>query len=105
MTDPDRAREALAGLAAGEFATPADAERRDDGRPTDDYRAVVERAAAATADLSAAAAFAEEVGLDELERAVQRAEREVSDVAGDGRRALAAFERYREAAGDERGEV
>ncbi|WP_276270870.1 hypothetical protein [Haloarcula litorea] len=115
MTDPDRARAALAGLATGEFATQAEpeppsgaADRPTDAQPTGgqstgDYRAVVERAAAATEELSAAAAFVEEVGLDDLERAVERAEREVSGVAADGRRALDAFRRYREVAG-ERGE-
>jgi len=63
-----------------------------------EYRRVIERAVAATDDIEAAAAFVESVGLDGLERAVERAEREVSGLAADGREALATFERYRTAA-------
>ncbi|MFC6756089.1 MULTISPECIES: hypothetical protein [Haloarcula] len=63
-----------------------------------DYRAVIERAVDATGDIEAAAAFVESVGLGGLERAVERAEYEVSGLAADGREALATFERFRAAA-------
>jgi len=63
-----------------------------------DYRAVIERARAATEDIEAAAAFVGEVGLDRLEEAVAQAELEVSGLAEDGRAALETFERFRAAA-------
>lgn len=62
------------------------------------YRAVIQRAVAATEDVEAAADFVESVGLDGLERAVERAEREVSGLAKEGREALTTFERFRVAA-------
>lgn len=61
-----------------------------------DARAVVDRAAAAVDDLDAAVAFVEDVGLDELERAVEAADDPA--VRARGERALAAFRRFRAAA-------
>ncbi|WP_262175708.1 hypothetical protein [Haloarcula laminariae] len=102
MTGSERAKAALAALADGETrsAAPAvgDAETDDEHRAPADYRSVIERATAATEDVDAAAAFVESVGLERLERAVERAERGVSGLADDGREALAAFERFRVAA-------
>ncbi|WP_424000024.1 hypothetical protein ACOZ4I_12545 [Haloarcula salina] len=119
MVDGDAVKAALAALASGE-ADSADefggnglarTQRHEDGSERlpsgvcgDDYRAVIERASAVTADLDAAAAFAEEVGVDTLDAAVRQAEREVSALAADGRAALRAFRRYRHAARDGDGE-
>jgi hypothetical protein len=75
--DPDAVKRALARLAAG-----------DDRRVR-----TVARAVAAVDDLSAAAAFAESGGVERL-RAVLA---EVSEPDPAGRRALGAFERYRNA--------
>ncbi|MDS0277387.1 hypothetical protein NDI85_06250 [Halomicroarcula sp. S1AR25-4] len=116
MTESDQVKAALAALADGEAR---DASRMTDGSadpelPTEtsperwgraDYRTVIERASRATDDVDAAASFVETVGVDTLERAVERAEHEVSGLAEEGRTALAAFERFRAAAdGDGRGE-
>jgi hypothetical protein len=60
-----------------------------------DYRTVIERAQVATEDIEAAAEFVESVGIDRLEEAVAQAEQEVSELAADGRAALATFERFR----------
>jgi len=125
MTESEQAKAALAALANGECERSAEApsERREraatrarddpfewgaDGTASQtaaeradavgDYRAVIERAVEATEDVEAAAAFAESVGRDRLEAAVERAEREVSELAGDGREALETFERFRAAA-------
>jgi hypothetical protein len=105
MTDSERAKEALAALADGETGsddTSPTAERASTGPRAGaggaDYRAVIERATEATRDIEAAAEFVETVGLDRLETAVERAEREVSERASEGRAALATFERFRVAA-------
>lgn len=106
MTESEQVKAALAALADGETCNspPAETDVRTAGEqsePTESvtsYRAVIERAVAATEDLDAAAAFVESVGLDRLETAVGRAEREVSGLAADGREALATFERFRVAA-------
>ena len=102
MTETERAKAALAALADGETrgATmePSDGQVTDEQPKPADYRAVIERAVTATEDVDAAATFVESVGLDGLERAVERAEREVSGLADDGRAALATFEAYRAAA-------
>lgn len=58
-----------------------------------DGRTVIERAAAAVDDLDAAAAFVEQVGLEELERAIEAAED--SELRARGERALSAFRRFR----------
>lgn len=103
MTETERAKAALAALADGETRRAprkaSDGQAADEQPQPTDYRAVIERAVAATEDVDAAAAFVESVGLDGLERAVERAEREVSGLADDGREALATFEAYRVAAG------
>ena len=106
VTDSKQVKSALAALADGEAraSSPAERDARTAGErpeatgPATDYRTVIERAVAATDDLDAAASFVESVGLDGLERAVERAEREVSGLAADGREALATFERFRVAA-------
>ncbi|WP_324663115.1 hypothetical protein [Haloarcula sediminis] len=103
MTETEQVKAALAALADGETRrSPPEASGgqavKDRPEPTD-YRVVIERAVTATEDVDAAAAFVESVGLDRLERAVKRAEREVSGLADDGREALATFEEYRVAAG------
>ncbi len=61
----------------------------------------IARAEAAMTDLDDAAAFVETVGLAELERAVERAERADDPCADDGRRALAAYRNLRAAAAGE----
>ncbi|MBX0293476.1 hypothetical protein [Haloarcula nitratireducens] len=114
MTDDEQVRAALAALAGGEGETAAESDAGDrrslvratsereaganDGDESEDYRAVIERAATATKDVEAAAQFVEDVGLAALESAVERAEREVSELATEGRAALAAFERFRSVA-------
>jgi len=106
VTDSEQVKAALAALADDKARTSSQVEtdaRRADERPVasgsaTDYRAVIERAVTATDDLDAAASFVKSVGLDGLERAVERAEREVSGLAEDGREALATFERFRVAA-------
>ncbi|MBV0901478.1 hypothetical protein [Haloarcula salina] len=115
MVDSEDVRAALAALASGEAEsadgfgeielarTPNQGDAPERPRPEsgpNDYRAIIERASAAVEDLDAAAAFAEEVGVDALDAAVRQAEREVSALAGDGRAARAAFRRYRHAARD-----
>jgi len=95
VTDRDAVAAALTEL--------ADERDGNDGlRSTDagdgDYRRIIERAAAATDDIEAAARFRTEVGLDRLRDAVERADREVSGCAETGREALAAFEAFRAAA-------
>lgn len=64
-----------------------------------DAEAVVDRAAAAVDDLDAAVAFVEDVGVDELERAVESADD--PDVRVRGKRALSAFRQFRAAAAGE----
>lgn len=96
MTD-DQVKAALAALADGTDSTAP--ERSED--EFEDYRATIRRAVEAQNDLEAAAAFVEAEGLCELERAVERAEREVSGLAADGRDALAAFRAFRTAADGE----
>ena len=121
MADSDQAKAALAALADGESghgegAGTGEPHRHDRGESRDghagalastapergeagaSYRAVIERAVAATEDLDAAAEFVDTVGMDRLEAAVKTAEHEVSGLAGDGREALATFERFRAAA-------
>ncbi|WP_254273716.1 hypothetical protein [Haloarcula marina] len=109
MSDSDEVKAALRALADGEESTPGDAAwgetdpvpapRSEPAGEAGDYRAVIDRAIRATEDVEAAAAFVDSVGLDSLERAVERAEREVSGRAREGRDALAAFQRFRAAAG------
>lgn len=62
----------------------------------DDPEAVVDRAVAAVDDLDAAAAFVEDVGVDELARAVESTDDPA--VRHRGERALSAFRRFRAAA-------
>ncbi|MDQ2073100.1 hypothetical protein ACODNH_06475 [Haloarcula sp. NS06] len=63
-----------------------------------DYRTVIERATRATDDLDDAVAFVETFGVGRLGAAVAQAEHEVSGLADEGRAALRAFRRYRDAA-------
>ncbi|WP_135302169.1 hypothetical protein [Haloarcula amylovorans] len=112
MTDDEQVKAALSALADGESATAPESsvgDRCSFGRATsereasaasgsEDYHAVVERAATATTDVEAAAQFVEDVGLDALESAVEQAEREVSELATEGRAALTAFERFQSVA-------
>jgi hypothetical protein len=108
MADSEQVKAALAALAAGETRESTLAAETGNscvgptttapsGQPAD-YRAVIERAVAATDDLDAAADFVDSVGLDRLDSAVRSAEREVSGLADDGREALATYERFRIAA-------
>jgi len=114
MADSKQVKEALAALADGDTVRddrePAAAESVNKSSTRDrprhkagpdqasEYRTVIERAANATDDIEAAAAFVEGVGIGTLEIAVADAERELSGLAEDGREALAAFERFRAAA-------
>ncbi|WP_336336947.1 hypothetical protein [Haloarcula brevis] len=109
MADSDQVKAALAALADGEGddGTTAVAERNGGGAnraTTDgtgdeaDYRAVIQQASDATDDLDAAVAFLDTFGVDRLEAAVAQAEHEVSGLADEGRAALRAFQRYRDAA-------
>lgn len=104
MTDNERVKAALAALADGASTPETEPEGTADSlsrTATAGYRTVIREAVAATDDLDAAAEFVETVGIDELERAVERAETEVSGLAADGRDALAAFEAFREAVGED----
>ncbi|KAA9406375.1 hypothetical protein JZX76_09210 [Haloarcula hispanica] len=115
MADSDQVKAALAALADGE------GDNSDDGGGTmgiadgegdcsagrigthdtggnADYRTVIERATQATDDLDEAVAFVETFGVGRLEAAVAQAEHEVSGLADEGRAALRAFRRYRDAA-------
>jgi hypothetical protein len=101
MTDSDRAKAALAALADGdtdEEPSPVTDQPPPAAGDNADYRRVIERASRATEDVDAAAEFVEAVGLERLEAAVERADREVSALADEGRDALATFERFRVAA-------
>ncbi|WP_193569343.1 MULTISPECIES: hypothetical protein [Halostella] len=82
MVDVPTAKRALAALAHGDSAR---------------HREVIDRADAAVDDVERAAAFADEVGLDRLRRAADEARD--PETRRRGRRALAAFERYRRVAG------
>jgi hypothetical protein len=62
------------------------------------YREIITRAQAAVDDIDLAAAFVDEIGINELETAVQQAEHEVSSLTEDGQDALAAFREFRAAA-------
>jgi len=96
MSD-DAVRRALANLArsTGSGSETIDASTINDQSGT--YHETIERACVAVEDLDTAAAFVEDDGVDELERAVERAEQSVSACAEDGRRALAAFREFRDA--------
>lgn len=82
MTEPERAKRALRDLAdAGEDLR---------------WREHVDRASDAIDDLEAAAAYLDEVGLDSLQRAIERADRNGDDDRRDrGRAALERFEEFR----------
>jgi hypothetical protein len=104
VTD-EQVKAALAALADGtanadETATSTATDHCESG--PGDYRATIRRAVEAQDDLEAAASFVESVGVRELERAVERAEREVSGLAAEGRDALAAFRAFRAAADSDR---
>lgn len=64
-----------------------------------DEGAVIDRANAAVDDVDAAVAFVEDVGLDDLERAVQAADDPTRRARGE--RALGEFRRFRRAAAGE----
>jgi len=106
VTDSDQVKAALAALAAGDGDAsvtdePASARTGSGAVVSDEhaeYRQIIDRATAATDDIEAAAEFVDSTGLDQLREAVNRAEREVSGLATEGRAALDAFERYRLAA-------
>lgn len=85
MVDVPAAKRALAALA-----------HRDSGG----HREVIDRADDAVDDVAVAAAFVETVGLDRLRRAVEEARD--PETRRRGRRALAAFERYRRVARGDR---
>ncbi|MCQ4332603.1 hypothetical protein KM295_03680 [Natronomonas sp. F2-12] len=76
--DPDGVKSSLRRLAGP-----------DEGR-------IIERASAALDDVEAAATFVEEIGLAELEAAIEATDD--PDLAARGRRALDAFRRFRRAA-------
>ena len=114
MADSDQVKAALTALAAGEVDNDDGGEAtratdREDGCSTGrigtrdtggdaDYRTVIERATEATDDLGEAVTFVETFGVGRLETAVTQAEHEVSGLADEGRAALRAFRRYRDAA-------
>ncbi|EMA33737.1 hypothetical protein [Haloarcula japonica] len=115
MPDSDQVKAALTALVDGEVDS-EDGDRaarvagRDDstagrrvieerGDDADDYRTVIERATQAIDDLDEAVAFVETFGVGRLEAAVAQADHEVSGLADEGRAALRAFRRYRDAAG------
>jgi hypothetical protein len=112
MADSDQVKAALTALADGEAESDNGETNRGIGRdhnsgswgPGDepdgdgDYRTVIERAAQATDDLDGAVDFVETFGVGRLETAVAQAEHEVSGLADEGRTALRAFRRYRDAA-------
>ena len=101
MSD-DAIRRALRRLAEGNGTERRDDERRTPSPERSSYRTTIARATDALGDVEAAAQFVEDVGLDELERAVECAERSVSTCAADGRRALRAYRTYEAvAAGDQ----
>lgn len=94
----DAVRQALATLArtASSENESAGTTARTDDHAT--FRETIERATVAIEDVDDAAAFVTDVGVDELERAVERADQSVSACADDGRRALDAFRAFRDAA-------
>lgn len=106
VTDSDQVKAALAALAEGRESDTDGATAKDGatatatptGAENDDYRRIIDRAAAATDDVELAAEFVESTGVERLREAVERAEQEVSGRATAGREALDAFERYRLAA-------
>lgn len=111
MTESDQVKAALAALATGEERDPAPEQSSDSPtkrtmanlteRPAE-YRRVIDRASTATDDIELAAEFVESTGLERLHEAVERAEREVSGAAAEGREAIEAFERFRLAAKGQR---
>ena len=108
MTESDQVKAALAALAEGDGREhgPAPSSERTTQRTMADrsaeYRRIIGRASVATDDIELAAAFVDETGLERLHAAVERAEREVSGAAAEGREALEAFERFRLAAKEQR---
>ena len=114
MADSDQVKAALTALADGKGDSDDGSEStraadREDGSSAGytgthetggdaDYRTVIERATRATDDLDDAVAFVETSGVGRLEAAVAQAEHEVSGLADEGRAALRAFRRYRDAA-------
>jgi len=90
VADPDEVKRALAALAA---------DRPPTGDLTHNPAPCIRRAHHAVEDVSDAARFLDEVGLDALERAVVRAHsRGDRRLARRGQRALDSFERFRQAA-------
>lgn len=72
---------------------------------THPYVAVIDEADAARTDLRRAAEFVDAVGLDQLDEAVAAADRDGDEATADrGREALAAYRRFREAAGNGNGD-
>lgn len=107
MTESDQVKAALAALAEGEgresaveqsSESPAKRTLSEIAECPAEYRRIIDRASAATEDIELAAEFLDSNGLERLHDAVDRAEREVSGVATEGRDALEAFERFRLAA-------
>ncbi len=94
MPDHESVKRALARLAARPTGAGNRTAARLGADSTEEYRSVIDRASAAVQELSAAAAFAESVGLDRLDAAIDAAE-----TAGDhaaarrGRAALSTFRR------------
>ena len=97
MSDDDVVRRVLARLARGDDTREmvGSAPPEETKPPFDE---TIERAVDATGDVEAAARFVETVGLDELQRAVDEADRSVSASAADGRRALGTLRDLRNAA-------
>lgn len=96
MSD-DAIRRALARLARSSGSAPGVDDLTSTGERRT-FRETIDRATTATGDLDAAAAFVDEVGVEELERAVERADQSVSGYASDGREALRAFREFRDVA-------
>lgn len=96
----DRARRALARLAGEHFGETAE----ESAPPTATaYGGIIAEATAALEDIEAAAEFVDGGGLDTLERAVERAEGDLSERARQGRETLGAYRAFRAVARDQDG--
>lgn len=94
MVDTD-ARRLLAALAS---TTPPDGSEDRVTTTATDYRNPIDRAIDATEDLDAATAFLADNDLAELEAAIERAHRDLSSRAEEGRAALERLREFRRAA-------
>lgn len=94
MADTD-ARRLLAALAGD---APAEESTGHIALESTDYREPIDRAIAATEDLDAATTFLADADFTDLEAAIERAERDMSSRADEGRETLAQLREFRQAA-------